>query len=104
MAPEITSNMQKIIDLCKKMEIKSLSVFGSAARDTDFAENSDIDFIIEYDQDKAGLPPDNFDYFDLWFGLEDITGRKVDLVVGHAIRNKYFRQSIEEDKIQLYAA
>ncbi|MGJ7029996.1 nucleotidyltransferase family protein [Niabella hirudinis] len=104
MAPEITNNINRITDLCKKMEVKTLYVFGSAARDTDFAENSDIDFIIEYDRDKTGMPPDNFDYFDLWFALEDITGRKVDLVVAHAIKNKYFRQSIEDDKILLYAA
>lgn len=104
MAPEIANNMNRIIDLCKKMEVKSLYVFGSAAREIGFAENSDIDFIIEYDRDKTGMPPNNFDCFDLWFALEDITGRKVDLVIGHAIRNKYFRQSIERDKILLYAA
>ena len=103
MAPEITNNLSKIIGACKKMQVENLYVFGSATRE-DFSNNSDIDFLVAYNRDKTGMPPKEFDYFDLWFALEDITGRKVDLVVEHGIRNKYFKEQIEKEKVLLYAA
>jgi hypothetical protein len=36
--------------------------------------------------------------------LEQLFGRPVDLVVASAIRNPYFRQSVEQGKALLYAA
>ena len=104
MAPEITNNLEKIIETCQKMQLKSLHVFGSAAREADYSVKSDLDFLIEYNRDNEGMPPQQFDYFDFMFTLEDITGRNVDIVIEHGIKNKYFRQAIEKEKILLYAA
>lgn len=53
---------------------------------------------------EEGLPVGNFDYFDLMFRLEQITGRKIDLVPERKIRNKYFLKSIIDDRIKLYEA
>lgn len=103
MVAEIQNNLSIITDACKKMQVKGLYVFGSAVRG-DFAKTSDIDFLVSYEIDQSGMPPKEFDYFELWFALEDITGRKVDLVVEHSIRNEYFRKQIEKEKILLYAA
>jgi len=36
--------------------------------------------------------------------LEQLLGRPVDLVVASAIKNPYFRQSVEQTKALLYAA
>jgi predicted nucleotidyltransferase len=56
MAPEITSNINKLIEACKEFQLSSLYVVGSAARDIDYKKESDIDFLfkrkntnIEYD-------------------------------------------------------
>lgn len=43
-------------------------------------------------------------YFGLLEGLEQLFGRPVDLVVASAIRNPYFRESVERTKALLYAA
>jgi hypothetical protein len=47
-------------------------------------------------------------YADTFFGfkdaLEGLFGLRVDLVIPSAIRNPYFRQSIEKSKALLYAA
>lgn len=102
MVPEVETNIDKIIDTCVRFHVKSLYLFGSALN-KNFNSQSDIDFIIEYDRDKEGMPPENFDYFDLLFALEAITGRKVDLVVAHSIRNKYFKEAVEKEKLLLYA-
>ena len=103
MAPEIERNLNKIMDTCQRFHVKSLYLFGSALN-KNFTSDSDIDFIVEYDRDDKGMPPEEFDYFDMLFALEEITGRKVDLVVAHGIRNKYFKQAVEREKKLLYAA
>jgi predicted nucleotidyltransferase len=45
-----------------------------------------------------------FDYFDLLFSLEEITGRKVDLVVADGIKNYFFLEQVEKEKVRIYEA
>lgn len=104
MIPEIKKNLDKIIETCKQMQVKSLYLFGSAARSNDYTEESDIDFLYSMFMDEKGLPVSNYDYFDLLFKLEEIIGRKVDLVSEKGIRNKYFLKSIMDDRLKIYEA
>lgn len=104
MAPEILNNLEKIKETCRLMQVKSLSVVGSAARLSDYNENSDVDLLVKMIKGNDGLPVSAYDYFDLWFALEDITGKKVDLIQEEAIRNKYFLQSIMQDRKIIYEA
>ena len=97
----VKNNLPQIIDVCKKYQVKSLYLFGSAATDN-FKKNSDVDFLIEYSRDAEGLPLQPFDYFDVLFELENITRTKVDLLVKEAMRNAYFIQSVEKQKILIY--
>jgi predicted nucleotidyltransferase len=99
----ILNNIEKIKMVCKKYQVKSLYLFGSAATGK-LSASSDIDFIVDYYKDEEGLPLVPFDYFDLLFSLEDITGLKVDLVVVDAIRNKFFKERVDSEKVLLYAA
>ncbi len=56
-----------------KFGVKSLSVFGSVARD-EARPDSDVDVLVEFD------PPPTFQrYIDLKFYLEDLLGCRVDL-------------------------
>ena len=43
-------------------------------------------------------------YFGVLEGLEAMFRRPVDLVVDSAIRNRYFRESVDQTKTLLYAA
>lgn len=79
------------------MEIKSfkvtrLELFGSAARD-ELRKRSDIDMLVEF----SILDTDN--YFGLKFFLEDLLGRKIDLVREKAIKPRMMPY-VQED---LYA-
>ena len=47
------------------------------------------------------LPP-FYDYFDLLWKLEAITGRKIDLVAEKKIKNKYFLEQVLKDRIKIY--
>lgn len=97
----VENKLEAIRTLCKKYEIQSLYLFGSAARE-DFKDNSDVDFLLNYKKDKNGLGVKEFDYFDFLFSLENLIGKKVDLVVEDSIKNYIFRQSIEKDKLKIY--
>ncbi|MCW3073634.1 MAG: polymerase beta domain protein region [Flaviaesturariibacter sp.] len=104
MIPEVKNNLDKIIAACKRMQLKSLHLFGSGARVKDYTQNSDLDFLFSMVTGKDGMPVSGFDYFDVLWELEKITGKKVDLVAAEKIRNKYFLQSVLEDQIKLYEA
>jgi uncharacterized protein len=95
------NNLSQINDACVKYHIKSLYLFGSATTNN-FTKESDLDFLVDYFKDAEGLPKAPFDYFDFLFSLEEITGRKVDLVVKDAVRNSYFKKEMDKQKVLLY--
>ena len=100
----VKNNLDKIQEACKLMQVEALYIFGSGARENDFNSKSDIDFLYRMIINEEGLPVGGFDYFDLMFKLEEIIGRKIDLVPEKRIRNKYFLSSILEDRIKIYEA
>lgn len=91
--------IEKIQELCKANSVKSLFAFGSVIRD-DFNESSDIDLVVDFDE------KDPFKYTDLYFNLksklEEILKRQVDLLEERAIKNRIFRQHLENTKVKIY--
>lgn len=68
--------------------VKRIGVFGSFAKNT-IHQDSDIDILVEFHPNKK-----NFDNFmDLAFFIEDLTGRKVDLVTNQSL-SKYIAPHI----------
>lgn len=55
MAPLITENIDQIIAACKRHHLKNLYVFGSAVRENDFNEDSDVDFLYNFKKKKYNL-------------------------------------------------
>jgi uncharacterized protein len=101
-SPSIDKHRPELAALCRRYRVLSLSLFGSATRDDFDPEHSDYDFLVEFE----ALPPGQ--YADAYFGLLEslgrLMGRPVDLVVASAIKNPYFRQSVEQTRALLYAA
>ena len=65
----------------KKFGVKSIGLFGSYASREQGAK-SDIDILVEFEKGQK-----NFDnYMDLKFYLEELFGRKVDLVINESIK------------------
>ena len=67
----------------KAYGVKSLGLFGSFVRNTP-NENSDIDLLVDFEPHKKTY--DNF--MDLSFFLENLFGRKIELVTPQSL-NKY---------------
>ena len=98
----IEDNLDEIISLCKAHQVQSISLFGSAVRDS-MNENSDIDFLVQFSDDIDVLYyADN--YFSFLEKLEKLTGKKVDLVSRKSLKNPILIQEIDRSKLVLYAA
>ena len=89
----------KITALCKKYKVSQLFVFGSVLTNR-FNEKSDIDLVVNFDKDKV---EDYFEnYFDFKYALEEIFGRKVDLLEEQTIKNPYLKENIDTTKMLIY--
>lgn len=76
----------------KKFGVRSISIFGSMARDK-ARKQSDIDLLVEFEK-PVGL----FEFARLKIYLEEVLGRKVDLVTPEALR-KELRENILREAI-----
>lgn len=97
----IELNMQRIMELCRRYKVKTLYVFGSILTSR-FNDNSDVDLLVRFKKDEIPLDDYADNFFDFQFALEDVFGRKVDLVCEDAIKNPYFRQEVESTKHYIY--
>ncbi len=102
MIPALQARRAEIAEICRRYHVKRLDVFGSAARESDFSDASDIDLLVEYGRDQGA--PTLEDFFSLRDALTDVLGRRVDLVDAGAVRNPYIRESIERSRQPLHGA
>jgi len=88
-----------LADLCRRYQVRELSVFGSAARGQ-MTPDSDIDILVEF---LPGSEIDLVDYAGLMLDLSKLLGRKVDLVSKNGLK-PLIRSSVLEEARLLYAA
>jgi uncharacterized protein len=96
--------IDRIIDikqLCEYYKVKSMYAFGSVCTDK-FNDNSDIDFLIAFDNLSFDQYTDN--YFELHYKLQDLFNRQIDLLTENSLSNPYFIKRIEQTKQLIYAA
>ncbi|MCI0551889.1 MAG: nucleotidyltransferase family protein, partial [Anaerolineae bacterium] len=77
----------------KRYGVKSLAVFGSAARNR-LRKRSDVDILVQFDK------PTWANYIGLKFYLEDLLGREVDLVTPKGLKPA-IRSSVESDLLNV---
>ena len=92
MIAEISSHREELEQLCRRFHVRRLDLFGSASSDDFNPARSDLDFLVEFEPEASS--------FDIYFGLKEsleaLFGRSVDLVESSAIRNPYFKASVEQ--------
>jgi uncharacterized protein len=97
----VADRKEEIVALCKKHGIVRLELFGSAATGKFDPEKSDLDFII----DLGGYEPGVADrFFNFANDVEQLFGRRVDLLTDDSIRNPYLKLSIDRSREMIYAA
>ena len=92
----------QIRNLCRRHHVKRLDVFGSAVNGDFRPDESDIDFLVEFDDSVEGQRFET--RFQLNEELETLFGRPVDLVVDSAIQNPYFRDQVDQTREPIYEA
>jgi len=85
--------------LCENHKVKSLYAFGSVLTDK-FNNDSDIDLIVDFSNIELENYADN--YFDFKFSLQDMLNRRIDLLEEKAIKNPYFRKSLNLQRELIY--
>jgi predicted nucleotidyltransferase len=97
----IADKADKLKEICKAYDIKTMYVFGSACTNK-FNDDSDVDILISFKDISIDRYTDN--YFEIHYRLEELFGRKIDLLTENSLSNPYLIESIEETKQLLYAA
>ncbi len=80
--------------LAERFGVTELALFGSFARD-EATDKSDIDILVRYDG-----PATSRSYFGVQFYIEDLLGRRVDLVTQKALRSE-FRPYVEREAVNV---
>jgi len=102
LAMEVESRRGEIAEICARLGVRRLELFGSAASGAFDPQRSDFDFLVEF------APLDRVTPFEQYFGLKEqlelLLARPVDLVMAGASANPYFLESVNASRRLLYAA
>lgn len=97
----ISDNTDAIAALCRRFGIRKLDLFGSASTGTFDPATSDLDFIVDLGGYEPGVTRRFLRFAD---ALENLLGRKVDLLTEEQIRNPYFRYAVEQSREVVHEA
>ncbi|MDI6751498.1 MAG: nucleotidyltransferase family protein [bacterium] len=86
---EIMKALREHSDILRKYKIKKMGLFGSYVRGEQ-KKDSDIDFLVEFEK------PDFDNFMDLAFYLEDLLGKRVELITNGSL-SPYIQPYIEKE-------
>ena len=97
---EISGRLNDFKTICENHSIKYLYAFGSATNDSFDQNTSDIDLLVEIDDQDPIERGEKL--ISLWDSLESFFQRKVDLLTESSLRNPFLKKSIESTKVLIY--
>lgn len=98
--PEVQKKIPELISLLRAHKVSKAYLFGSALTNQ-FDKDSDIDLLVSF---QEGLDPvENGElWWSLWYALQDLFNRNVDLITERSIQNPYFREEVREKRVPIY--
>ncbi|MCA0175571.1 MAG: nucleotidyltransferase domain-containing protein [Proteobacteria bacterium] len=85
-----------VAQLCQRLGVRNLEVFGSAAQGQFQPGRSDYDFLVEWDEQVPGSRAQRL--IDLAESLEQLLGSKVDLLNPKYIRNPWLAHEVNRTR------
>lgn len=96
---KLENHLASIYKGCRRFNVKHLYLVGSAARD-EAQQGSDIDLLVSFNNlDQPGIADR---YFGFLAYLEKELHAQIDLIEESAIKNPFFRESINRDRKLIY--
>lgn len=102
MIPLLEKKRPAIERLCRRYHVDTLYVFGSAATGEFDSDESDLDFLVEFERTEEMKLADQ--YFGLLEELRELFNRDVDLLTPRSLRNPYFTAEVNRTREAVYAA
>jgi predicted nucleotidyltransferase len=96
---EFRAKMPQIEEICRRYHVRELMLFGSALRD-DFRPDSDYDLLVDFEPDA---PIGLIEFGNMEGELEDLLGRKVDLVPKRGLK-PVIRENVLSSAEPVYAS
>ena len=90
----VESVREQVVPALKRHGVVRAALFGSVVRG-DARDDSDVDFLVEFEKGKS-----LFDLVDLQFELEEILGRKADVVTYSGL-HKRIRDRVLQEQVHL---
>ena len=97
---EIAKRREDFENLCADHKVKFLYAFGSSITDRFDLDKSDIDLLVEIDDNDPIERGEKL--ISLWDKFEDFFNKKVDLLTDSSIKNPFLRKSIDATKVLIY--
>jgi predicted nucleotidyltransferase len=96
---EVQTHLPELRKLLLSKKVESAFLFGSACTDH-LTDKSDIDIIIKF---KDGIDPvlQGDLWWEIYFSLEELLKRPIDLLTERSIENPYFKSEIEKSKVMI---
>ena len=90
----VESKRAEILDIAAKYGAYNVRIFGSVARG-EAGPDSDVDFLVDFEPGRS-----LFDYGGLWTDLEELLGRKIDVVTEAGLKTR-IREKVLKEAIAL---
>ena len=100
--PSVEAALPEIRELCQRLGVARLDLFGSASGPEPVEDPGDVDVLVRFGPVRPGGLFST--YFALKEGLEAILRRPVDVVSIDRLENPYVRRSVLAQREELYAA
>ncbi len=96
----IQEKLAEFTTICRLYNVKSLYAFGSSTTDIFDEKSSDIDLLIEIDENDPLEHGEKL--LAIWDKLEEFFHRKVNLLTMSSIKNPILRKNLDATKILIY--
>jgi len=91
----------QLLDLCRRYPVERLYLFGSILTDAFDLQKSDVDVQVFFN--RSGNPAKiGAAMWEFWDELENIFGRKVDMITDQPVRNPVFKTRLERTRQLVY--
>lgn len=97
----VSQYQEQLADIFSRYKVVRAYLFGSAMRN-DFKENSDLDFLIQFNKNIKDPLEKGKLWWDLHDTLRNLFNREIDLITENSLKNPYFIEELNKTKFLIY--